>query len=1134
MELRLLTEPEFAERFDIAVEDLTDAYVAGEIEGEDRQRAEAYFFKAAERQNKLKYAQALKTYKSQRSTRTKWWTSSNVRIAASIILIVGIALPLWWALSRPDDVDKGLLALQEAYSQERPFDARISGLKYAPTPSLSFRGEVKVDEPQRKLAESFLEIAVQDHRTAKSLHAQGQSYLAARKFDEAISRFDEALKLSDDAKIHSDLGAALLEKGKRALTEESEGKAAEYLAAAVGHLTSAVALDGSLLEPLFNRALVFEQMGDLEKAEQDWRSYLEKDPNSQWTTEAREHLKSVQEKRRKTSQTDGQIFDEFVKRQDAGDREAAWTIARDNQRRTGSIVIEQLLDNYLERGIESELQRLEPVADMDVVKNGDRYYWDVLQFYRSANPRQRDLAKQARGYMKQGHDSWGKGEMKTNLSLFTDAKKLFEEAGDFTEAKFADYWIAFSHFHSGGLKESTSILKSLVDASDRNQYVWLKVRCLYLRSSVEFNLNEHSKAVSSALEGEKLADSTSDRVGQLNVIGALIEYHRYLGDHRKALAQIQLALPIITSITLDPITRARHYGFAATALAAAGFYDMALNYQEAALRLSPAISRMAYQHAFLGAINGKRGNFDAALSEVNKAFEIAAKVPDEGVMAYSALQRGDIYREMGDCNKALTSYTESIDLYNKIKFDTRIYHAHKGRLFCYLAQKDDARAQNEIATTLKQIEDYRQKIREETQRNTFFEIEQRVYDLAIDFEASRNNSNQAFEYLQQSRGRSLLDQLNTDANTSGGDKNLENLLSTVTQPASAATIKEKVPEDAQLVQYAVLDDKILIWVISSQAIVPASVNVSQRELNATIDRYLPFVSKPPADNEAEQLELAKKLYSLLVQPVSSLLDRQKLICIIPDKNLSFLPFASLVSPDTGKYLFEDYLLTSSQSVSVFLHLSGTALEKSNVKQETILSVGNPSFDRAAFRNLDDLPNAKREAVEVALLYNASPLLEGDATAAAVRSQIMTSDVVHLAAHSVLDDDLPSRSKFLLAKGDLSAYDIYRLKRLPRTRLVVLSSCQSGAERYYDGEGMASLARAFLSAKVPLVVASLWPVDSKATEKLMVSFHRHRTVGNTTAEALAKAQREMLRDPENRYRSPFYWAAFAVNGGYAEF
>ena len=1129
MEMRLLTEPEFAEEFDIAVEDLTDAYVAGEIQGEDRERAETYFFKSADRQNKLKYALALKAFKQQRAPQRKWWTSPQWRIAASVILMVGVGFGLWKLLTRPDDVDQGLIALHEAYGDERPLEARISGLKYAPTPT-SLRGAPKTDDLKRSRAASLLETAVLERRNAKSLHGLGQSYLAARKFDEAIRYFEEALKLSNDAKIHNDLGVSLLEKGKLALTDESQGKGAEYFAKALGHLTSAIALDSSLLEPLFNRALVFEQMADLEKSEQDWRAYLEKDPNSQWAAEGRAHLKSVEEKRRKTSQTDGQIFEEFGKSLDRGDREAAWKIVRHNQRRVGNIVIEQLLDNYLERGIESELQRLEPVAELDVVKNGDRFYWDVLNFYRSANPRQRALAKQARQFMKQGHDGWGKVDAKKGLSVFTDAKRLFEEAGDFTEAKYADYWIAFSHFHSAGLRQSIGILESLIDACDRNRYVWLKVRCLYLRSSDEFNLNEHSKAVSSALEAVKLAETTSDAVGLLNVVSALIEYYRYLGDYRKSLAQIQQALPIVTSITLDPITSARHYGFAAMALAAAGFYDMALNYQEAALRLSPAISRMAYQRAFLGAINGKRGNFEAALSEVNKAFEIGATSSEKSLMAYAALQRGDIYREMGDCNKALASYTESIDLYNEIKFDTRIYHAHKGRLFCYLAQKDDARAQNEIATTLQRIEDYRTKIHKETQRNTFFEIEQKVYDLAIDFEASRNNSNQAFEYLQQSRGRSLLDQLNTDANTID-DENLENLLSTVTRPESAATIKEKLPEDAQLVQYAVLDDKILIWVISRQAIVPASRNVSQRDLDATIERYLQVISKPSTGGQDGQA-LAKELYSLLVQPVASLLDPDKIICIIPDKNLSYLPFTALVS-DYGQYLAERYVLTVSQSASVFLHFSNIALEKSNVKQESILSVGNPSFDHAAFPEFDNLPNAKQEAVDVASLYNGRPLLEANATAAAVRNQMIASDVVHLATHSKLDDDLPANSKLLLAKGDLHAHEIYRLKKL-RTRLVVLSSCQSGAERYYAGEGMASLARAFLAARVPLVVASLWPVDSKATEQLMVNFHRQRTQGSTTAEALAKAQREMLRDPDNRFRSPFYWAGFTLNGGYAEF
>lgn len=1140
LELRLLTEPEFAERFDIAVEDLTDAYVAGEIQGDDRKRAETYFFQSVERQNKLKYAQALKIYKTQRQPRGRWWALPQLRIAAAIILMVGVGFALWRLVTRQDDVDKGLVALHQAYSTERPFDARISGLNYAPTPS-SLRGAVKVDEPQRKRAESMLEIAVQDNRNAKSLHARGQAYLLAGQFDEAIREFEEALKLSNDAKIHSDLGTALLEKGKRALTDESEGKATEYFANALGHLTSAIALDSSLLEPRFNRALAFEQLAQFDKAEQDWRAYLEKDQNSQWAAEAREHLKSVEEKRRKTSQTDAQIFEEFAKRLNSGDQDAAWKIVRENQHRSGNTVVEQLLDNYLERGIHNDLDRLASVAEMDRVRNGDHFYSDVLAFYRSANPQQRDLAKQARQLMKKSHAGWGQNTDES-FSLFTNAKKLFEEAGDVPEAKHADYWVAFSRYHKKTSDpEIGKIVEPLISTCIRNNYLWLKVRCLYLRSNNEFASNRHSKAVASAREAAKLAEDMSDSVGLLNVVTTLVDYYRYLGNHQKLLAQIQRALSILSSVSLDPVQGSRHYTFAATAFAAIGFYDAAAAYQEEAMRVAERggiAARVPYLRALLGNINGKRRHFDAALTEVNAAIEAATAQGSRSVVGFSLSQRGDIYREMGDCDKAVASYTQSIEVYEQLDFPARLYHPHKGRLLCYIAQKDDARIQHEIAVTLPLIEKYRKEISEENNRNTFFAIEQSVYDLAIDFEFTRmNNPERAFEYVQDSRGRTLLDLLSSRKKNNDDIHNPDNILPFVTEPESASAIKEKLPENAQLVQYAVLNDKILIWVISRNGVQVKPVNVSLRELNEKIESYLHVVSKPSINGQ-EQQSIAKDLYSLLVQPVASLLDRDKVICIIPDKNLSYLPFTALVSPDSGKLLIDEYVLTTAPSPSVFLLISENALEKSKVKHERLLSVGNPRFDRAAFPQLDNLPNAKQEAHDVASLYkNPVSLEEAKATVAAVKDEMIRSDVVHLAMHSVLDGELPSYSKLLLAKGesksDLYAYEIYGLD-MPRTRLVVLSSCQSGAERYYDGEGMASLARAFLSAKVPLVVASLWPVDSKATEKLMVSFHRHRTQGNSTAEALAIAQREMLHDPENRYRSPFYWAAFAVNGGYAEF
>ena len=83
--------------------------------------------------------------------------------------------------------------------------------------------------------------------------------------------------------------------------------------------------------------------------------------------------------------------------------------------------------------------------------------------------------------------------------------------------------------------------------------------------------------------------------------------------------------------------------------------------------------------------------------------------------------------------------------------------------------------------------------------------------------------------------------------------------------------------------------------------------------------------------------------------------------------------------------------------------------------------------------------------------------------------------------------------------------------------------------------MISLARPFLAAGVPLVVVSLWPVDSDATAELMISFHRHRKQDNfSSAEALRRAQLEMLSRPDERFHHVFSWGAFILIGGFANF
>jgi CHAT domain-containing protein len=130
---------------------------------------------------------------------------------------------------------------------------------------------------------------------------------------------------------------------------------------------------------------------------------------------------------------------------------------------------------------------------------------------------------------------------------------------------------------------------------------------------------------------------------------------------------------------------------------------------------------------------------------------------------------------------------------------------------------------------------------------------------------------------------------------------------------------------------------------------------------------------------------------------------------------------------------------------------------------------------------------------------------------------------------------PELSSLPLAAGGavedaaLSALDIAGL-RLTSTRTVVLSACDSGSGPQLAGDGPLSLARAFLSAGTPTVVASLWPVPDEPTAPLITSLHQRLRAGDTPAAALRAAQLALLRSQQPSLRSPAVWSVFEAFGG----
>jgi len=450
-------------------------------------------------------------------------------------------------------------------------------------------------------------------------------------------------------------------------------------------------------------------------------------------------------------------------------------------------------------------------------------------------------------------------------------------------------------------------------------------------------------------------------------------------------------------------------------------------------------------------------------------------------------------------------------------------------------------ASQELSAVLKLFDEYREKILAERQSTFFFDKEQDIYDLAIDFAYSRQKDPKlALNYSEESRGRVLLDLIRNGSagvfvDKQGPDLRLRGRGMSVS--LTAEQISDRMPANVQLVQYALLKDQIIVWAITKSEIISRSSKIDQAALANQVANARKAITRGDADT-ANQLA---NLYRLLIEPIENSLDPEKVVCIIPDKDLNFVPFAALLSPKSNHYLIQDYRLMQAPSASVFIYCTDKAAIKSGQRDERLLVVGNPNFDKAKYSEYADLPAAERETREISRFYRSPRMLIGaQATAATVKLELPRADVAHFASHYVTDAQSSLSSKLLLTKGDgnapseLEGRDICQMN-LTRTRLVVLSACQTGVERQFRGEGPTGFARQFMIAGVPEILASLWPVDTEATAPLMVAFHRHREVDHlTTVDALRRAQLEMLTNQDAGYARPYYWAPFVTIGGYAEF
>ncbi len=376
--------------------------------------------------------------------------------------------------------------------------------------------------------------------------------------------------------------------------------------------------------------------------------------------------------------------------------------------------------------------------------------------------------------------------------------------------------------------------------------------------------------------------------------------------------------------------------------------------------------------------------------------------------------------------------------------------------------------------------------------------------------------------------------------------------------------------DTTLLEYALGTPRSFLWAVTRDGL-RSFVLPPRDEIEALTGELLERLraprgrATPPGEaTRASSEALAARLAGMLLGPLGERPTRRLLV--VPDGLLQALPFALLPWPGTqpAEALVVHHELVSLPSAGTLALLRNLAAARAPARRE-VLVVADPVFDaqdervRGALpgaapaatsdatrdaltsalgvQHLPRLPLTRREAEALRRAVPETRLLLGFAARreALIGSALESYRIVHLATHGLVHAAQPALSGVALSlvdergaplDGFLRLHDLYDLRL--SADLVVLSACQTALGRDLRGEGVMSLARGFMHAGASRVLASLWQVHDEATAALMTAFYdallrRHMS----PAAALREAQLTLLRS--RRWRAPYYWAAFTLQG-----
>jgi len=363
------------------------------------------------------------------------------------------------------------------------------------------------------------------------------------------------------------------------------------------------------------------------------------------------------------------------------------------------------------------------------------------------------------------------------------------------------------------------------------------------------------------------------------------------------------------------------------------------------------------------------------------------------------------------------------------------------------------------------------------------------------------------------------------------------------------TLKNNIGPRKTLIEYAFAGDSLYTFVLSG-----SRLQLISQASNGIEDKIISFrncfseINNPNTFTQKginTYIKNAYQLYGVLIKPVEKYLVNKEII-IVPDGLINLLPMESLVTTDSVpahvdygllKYLLYKYTISYSYSAGLFeiqqkMHVAGT--NKVTAFAPIYENLKSRLKGKILEDTISELLNSREEVLKIAKIFGGKAITGKKATKSEFKIQASRGNVLHLAMHTILDNEYPMNSKLVFyQEGDsasnsfLNTYEIYNLKI--NSPLVVLSACNTGNGKLVKGEGIISLSRGFVYAGCPSMVSTLWNVTDVNSSRLMQLFYKNLRTNLNVDKSLQRAKIEYIENSSYTESHPYYWAGYIQTG-----